>query len=73
MAPPESRRRLSRTPAVLRGAGGRIAPLDQLERKITTARAAFEQNWKACAASEKQRVQKEAPGKGPEIEKKAET
>jgi hypothetical protein len=48
-----------------------IAKIDNY-RDLAAARAAFDENWKKSAASEKERVKKEATESWPEIEKNAE-
>lgn len=52
---------------------GPLPSLEELDRQVAAARDIFTANWTGTAAHEKQRVEKEAPGTWPEIERKAET
>lgn len=52
---------------------GPLPPIDELDRQVAAAREEFQVNWTGTAAHEKLRIEKEAPGTWPKIEKKADT
>jgi hypothetical protein len=50
-----------------------LPTLEALDLQIAEAQATFDESWKECSASEKRRIEKEAPRTWPEVEKKAAT